>query len=142
MDQEDVEFDVHDTAVVVLVGEDSNDLILIRSRRSGLWRFPGDRIRDEDFETSGNDMAPENTLMRIVRKRTGLVLKARDIRRVTQMNRSFGALYGYAGLADFKEFAPLDPENERILSLSEIPSLTMRPEQRKVFDTVISWIRS
>ena len=142
MDQEAVEFDVHDTAVVVLVGEDSNDLILIRSRRSGLWRFPGDRIRDEDFETSGNDMAPENTLMRIVRKRTGLVLKARDIRRVTQMNRSFGALYGYAGLADFKEFAPLDPENERILSLSEIPSLTMRPEQRKVFDTVISWIRS
>lgn len=132
--------DKHDTAIAVIIGENTSDFILIKSRRTGLWRFPGDRIRDEDLGTDcscDRDAAAKNAVSRIARERTGLSVR---IKRVVTMHRPVGMFYGYAGLADFARFAPRDEDIVRIFPLCNIPISEMTPIQRMTFDRVMQWI--
>ncbi len=134
--------DDHDTAIAIIVGSDTSDFVLIRSRKTGLWRFPGDRIRNEDFGASGspeNGVAAEHAVTRIIRQRTGLTSR---VRRIMTLKRPFGVFYGYVGIADFREFAPHDAENTKIFSLEDIPGLDMTDIHRTTFDAAIRWIRA
>lgn len=132
----------HDTVVVVVVGENTSEFVLIRSRRTGLWRFPGDRIRIGDIQGSypyDIAAAAERAAVRIIRERTGLVSR---VRRVLTCQRSIGSFYGYVGLADFRQFAPLDGENTRIFPFKEVADLRMTGIQRTAFYEVIRWIQT
>ncbi|MFA5998014.1 MAG: hypothetical protein WC814_01335 [Candidatus Paceibacterota bacterium] len=132
--------DKHDTAIAVIIGENTSDLILIRSRRTGLWRFPGDRIRDEDLGTDcacDRGAAAKNTVIRIARERTGLSVR---IKRIVAMHRPIGMFYGYAGLADFARFAPRDEDTVKIFPFCDVPVSEMAPIQRITFERVIRWI--
>ena len=134
-------WDAHDTAIVVIIGEQTSDVVLIRSRKTGLWRFPGDRIRSEDLAASrpyDYDAAAEHAVMRITKQRTGLIPK---VQRVIKAQRPFGAIYGYAGLANFREFAPRDTENTKIFQFENVATLEMSPTQRAVFEHVVMWTR-
>lgn len=132
--------DPHDTAIAVVIDKVTSGFVLIRSRRTGLWRFPGDRIRDEDIDPANphdNNVAAKNAVIRITRERAGLNIQAR---RVIMMRRPIGMFYGYAGLADFKEFAPRNEETTKIFPFSEVSLLEMSTDQRTMFDRILQWI--
>lgn len=133
----------HDTAVVVVIGEKTSDLVLIKSSSTGLWRSPGDRVRDEDIDPidpKNRIKAASNAARRITRERTGLTLQ---VRRVVTVHRETGTLYGYAGLADFGKFSPNDDgENTKIIPYEETFSLDMSMMQKEVLEMIIDWIRS
>ena len=130
-------YDDHDTAVAVIVGEGTSDFVLIRSRRTGLWRFPGDRVRGTDAGAD-RETAAEHAAMRIIKERTGL---APRLKRIMVVSRPFGLLFGFIGLADFKQFAPRDDENTTMFPLGEIPLHNMSPPQKMAFDEAVRWIR-
>ena len=133
----------HDTAVVVVIDEKTSAFVLIKSKSTGLWRSPGDRIRDEDIDPinpKDRIKAASNAVKRITRERTGLTVQ---VRRVVTIHRESGTLYGYAGLADFGKFSPNDGgENTRIVPYQEVPSLDMSMMQREIFEIIIDWIQS
>lgn len=129
--------DDHDTAVAVIVGEDTSDFVLIRSRRTGLWRFPGDRVRGTDAGAN-RETAAEHAAMRIVKERTGL---APRLKRIMVVSRPFGLLFGFIGLADFKQFAPRDDENTMMFPLEEIPLHNMSLMHKVALDEAVQWIR-
>ena len=134
--------DYHHTAISVVVGENTSDFVLIRSRTTGLWRFPGDRVRAEDVDIrrpSEYGVAAENAVVRIVGERTGLIVRARCI---IIMRRPIGPLYGFVGLADLKKFAPRDKENTRIISEKDILTLEMSALHKAMFHQFMRWVGS
>lgn len=135
--------DPHDTAVIVLVGYDTSDLVLIQSQRTGLWRFPGDRIRAEDIDPDqphNHDQAARNAVSRATKKRTGLTIE--KMKCIVEIERSLGMFYGYVGLADFGAFAPSgDDKNTMIISYVALPFSFMPMIQRIAFETIDRWIR-
>lgn len=137
-DAHDAVRDDHDTAIAVIVGEDTSDFVLIRSRKSGLWRFPGDRVRDGDAGAN-REIAAEHAAMRIIKERTGL---APRLERIMVVSRSFGLLFGFVGLADLKQLAPRDVENTWIFPLKDVPFHNMSFMQKAAFDEAINWIRN
>lgn len=139
--------DPHDTAIIVLIGDGTSDVVLIRSRSTGRWRFPGDRIREEDIDPAHpNDHSTSagNAVSRITRERTGLtVLK---MQRIVVSRNPVGRLFGFAGYADFSRFAARDNgECTKIVSLSTpsfaIPSVFALPrEHAATFEAVLQLI--
>jgi hypothetical protein len=131
----------HDTAVIVLVGCDTSDFVLIQSKTTRQWRFPGDRIYDEDINLDhplDRDRAARNTISRVTKERTGLTIE--KMQRVVERPTFYGTLYGYAGLADFGKFAPINDESTKIIARRNLPLDFMPPMQRTVLEEVIRWI--
>lgn len=138
------EKDPHDTAIIVLVGCNTSNIVLIRSRRTGLWRFPGDRIRAEDIDPDqphNHDQAARNAISRATKQRTGLTIE--KMKCIVEAQRPLGMFYGYVGLADFGAFAPSESDKDIVVVVSHagLPLSLMPVIQGMAFESIVRWIR-